>query len=431
MTIGTYLQPRIMNRNIGACLINLLVFSVLLLPIWAQPTPAFAQSGHSVKTKRPAIEITRPGAVAVDALKRKNQLSDADAMHMCPGSVPVGSLHVFDSVTAPRGYGLDKRYYEVGARFRSLGAACLRGIANACDAVHGYALDWAQNSGLGGPEGRKDKALYWNNTLTANMRLLAPMLAALGVAEQITPLSLRDRDVLDRWLKAKVDEYEHGMRRNGSYKGGKDGTRARKAAHNHAVQSSIAAMSYGAWSNDKKYFKTGIDQWFITLKSMRKDGSLPIETRRGARALFYHGRTLGALVQLAERAAVQGVDLYNSAPRKNKTIHHAVAFFLDAVEEPDLVLKYAKTNKAPGPSKDYKFQDLGGMGSTMGWVAPYISRFPDHPNSQRLKARMSSSHSEPESYLTHELDSAVRANGFSSEWIGVDAKCLYADPRLS
>ena len=65
MTIGTYLQPRIMNRNIGACLINLLVFSVLLLPIWAQPTPAFAQSGHSVKTKRPAIEITRPGAVAV------------------------------------------------------------------------------------------------------------------------------------------------------------------------------------------------------------------------------------------------------------------------------------------------------------------------------------------------------------------------------
>ena len=94
------------------------------------------------------------------------------------------------------------------------------------------------------------------------------------------------------------------------------------------------------------------------------------------------------------------------------------------------MLKYAKTNKAPGPSKDYKIQDLGGMGSTMGWIAPYISRFPDHPNSQRLKARKSSSHSEPESYLTHELDSAVRAKGLSSEWIGVDARCLYADPQL-
>ena len=420
-----------MNRKTRACLVNLLVFSALLLLNWAQSTPAFAQSGHSVKTKRPAIEISRPGAVAVDAPKRRTQLSEADAMHMCPGSVPAGNSQVFGSVTAPKGYGLDKRFYEVGTRFRSLGAACLRGIANACDAIHDYALDWVQSSGLGGPEGRKDRALYWNNTLTANMRLLSPMLAALGIAEQFTPLAPGDRDVLGRWLKAKVGEYEHGMRREGSYKGGRDGTRARKAAHNHAVQSSIAAMSYGAWSNDKKYFKTGIDQWFITLKSMRKDGSLPIETRRGARALFYHGRTLSALVQLAERAAVQGIDLFNSAPRRNKTIHHAVAFFLDAVEEPDLVLRYAKTNKAPGPSKDYKIQDLGGMGSTMGWIAPYISRFPDHPNSQRLIARMSSTHSEPKSYLTHELDSAVRANGFSSEWIGVDAKCLYADPRLS
>lgn len=163
------------------------------------------------------------------------------------------------------------------------------------------------------------------------MRLLAPMLAALGVAEQISPLPRRDRKVLDRWIKARINENEHGMRREGSYKGGKHGTTARRAAHNHAVQSSIAAMSYGAWSNNKKYFKTGVDQWFITLKSMRRDGSLPIETRRGARALFYHGRTLSALVQLAERAAVQGIDLYNRAPRRNKTIHHAVAFFITRV----------------------------------------------------------------------------------------------------
>ena len=57
--------------------------------------------------------------------------------------------------------------------------------------------------------GRRDEKtnpLYWNNTLTANMRLLSPMLAALGVAEQFTPLAPGDRDVLGRWLKVKVDE---------------------------------------------------------------------------------------------------------------------------------------------------------------------------------------------------------------------------------
>ena len=42
---------------------------------------------------------------------------------------------------------------------------------------------------------------------------------------------------------------------------------------------------------------------------MRRAGSLPLETRRGARALSYTGRTLGALMQIAEPAAVQGIDL--------------------------------------------------------------------------------------------------------------------------
>ena len=219
------------------------------------------------------------------------------------------------------------------------------------------------------------------------------------------------------------------MRGAGSYKGGKHGTTARRAAHNHAVQSSLVAMSYGAWTNDRKYFKTGVDQWFITLNSMRRDGSLPIETRRGARALFYHGRTLSALMQLAERASVQGIDLYAYSPNSEKTIHRAVAFFIDAVEDPDLVLKYARTNRAPGPSKNYKVQYLSGSGSTMGWIAPYVRRFPDHVNSRRLMARRLPGHSEPRSYLTGRLDLAVAMNGLSAEWMGVDARCLHSAPQ--
>ena len=184
-----------------------------------------------------------------------------------------------------------------------------------------------------------------------------------------------------------------------------------------------------ARANEPEYFKTGVDQWFITLDSMRRNGSLPIETRRGARALYYHGRTLSGLMQLAERAAVQTIDLYAHAPSEEKTIHRAVEFFIDAVENPKLVLKYARTNKSPGPSKNYKVQDLGGMGSTMGWIAPYVRRFPDHANTRRLMARRLPGHSEPESYLTSQLDRAVASNGFSAAWTGVDARCFYADPQ--
>ena len=171
-------------------------------------------------------------------------------------------------------------------------------------------------------------------------------------------------------------------------------------------------MSYGVWANKPKFFKTGIDQWFITLKSMRKDGSLPIETRRGARALFYHGRTITGMLQLAERAAVQGIDLYERAPSPKKSIHNAVAFFINSIEQPDLVLKYARANLYPGPSKNWKIQDLGRLGTTMSWIAPYVNRFPNHPNSLRLMAYKLDEESQPQSYLTGSLK-----NGCTIQWI--------------
>ena len=375
------------------------------------------------------IVIARPGVVAVDALARREELTAAGALSMCGGSVVPGTFRVLNTVDAPKGYGLDERYTRIAENFRQLGAGCLRGLESACTKIQDSAMAWARGSKLGGPTGSRDSPFFWNTTMTVNMRLLSPMLAALGVAEQFSHLGSANRRVLDPWLKRKVDEYEHGMRGAGSYKGGKHGTTARRAAHNHAVQSSLAAMSYGAWANDRKYFKTGVDQWLITLKSMRRDGSLPIETRRGARALFYLGRTLSALMQLAERASVQGIDLYGYAPNRKKTIHRAVEFFIDAVEDPDLVLKYARTNRSPGPSKNYKVQDLGGTGSTMGWIAPYVRRFPDHVNSHRLMARRLPGHSEPLRYLTSQLDLAVARNGFSAGWTGVDARCFYADPQ--
>ena len=156
-------------------------------------------------------------------------------------------------------------------------------------------------------------------------------------------------------------------------------------------------------------------------RAERDDGSLPIETRRGARALYYHGRTISALVQIAERARVQGIDLYGKPPWGIGSIHHTVAFFINAVINPTIVLPYAKTNHVPGPSKDYTRQHLGGRG-TLGWIAPYMARFPKHPNTLRLRKINGS-----ESYLTTGVEAAVLGKSGSSEWIGVDARCFYAD----
>lgn len=122
-------------------------------------------------------------------------------------------------------------------------------------------------------------------------------------------------------------------------------------------------------------------------------------------------------------------DIYGTAPKRKRTIHQGVAFMIDAMEDPKRVNKYAKTNRHPGPSKDYKVQDLGSIGSTLGWVGIYMGRFPDHPNTERLARRWEFGHSEVDNYLTEKLDVVVRAKGMSGEWTGVDVGCFYADPR--
>ena len=253
------------------------------------------------------------------------------------------------------------------------------------------------------------------------MRLLNPLISALGVAEAFVPMSLENRKIVDPWLAKIKSNFKHGMRNEGNYKGGESGIYAKKAAHNHAIQSSLVAMSYGSWIGDDNAFSLGLEQRNITLSSMRKDGSLPIETRRGARALFYQGRTIAALIQIAERAKVQGIDLYSLPPFPKKSIHRSVEFLIEAIRNPQLVLKYAKTNHAPGPSKNYKIQDLGGT-STLSWIAPYIAQFPNHPNTVALLNLKSD-----ESYLAPRVAMAVSKNGNSSEWIGVDARCFYAN----
>ena len=198
-------------------------------------------------------------------------------------------------MSAPIGYGLDQRYNAVGHAIQKAGSACLAGNHESCKNIQIGALSWAWQSSIDPSESTPDKSQFWNNTLTVNMRLLNQLTSTLAIAESFKPLSRKDKEFVNNWLKGMIKIFEHGMRFDGDYSGGEYGTLAQKAVHNHAVQSSLAAMSCGAWDGSNPMFCVGLEQWDITIGSMREDGSLPIETRRGARALFYHGRTLAEL----------------------------------------------------------------------------------------------------------------------------------------
>ena len=386
----------------------------------------FLEVSTPSSTVKPLISaLPWPGKVAIDARSRKNYI---DGKNICASTDIDRTVIVSADVYAPEHYGLDDRYNTVSAQFKRLSERCLAGSLVSCRTIQTSSVKWAQESKINKP--RSTDGGKWNDTLTINMRLLSPMLAALGVAEEFSPIPENERLILIPWLAMITDNFEHGMRYEGSYKGGRDGTTARRAAHNHAAQSSNAQMSLGAFLGESERFNIGIDQWFITLDSMRGDGSLPIETRRGARALYYHGRTITALSALAEKAKVQDVDLWNTAPSETKTIHLAVKFLIDAIENPELVLGYASTNKSPGPSKNYKRQDVG-TGSTFGWVAPYMARFPDHPNTKRMLNRIEAPQAVPQNYLTLTLDKYVQYNGTDiGDWNFVNGRCFYSKSRI-
>ena len=286
-------------------------------------------------------------------------------------------------VKAPIGYGLDDRYDYALSRFTNFTFPCSGGNIEACEHVKNTILNWAKanaakRTGPSDHEGR-----HWNDTLTVNLYVASPMLAAYSFAKQIISIPQEEDRIIKNWFKKIVKKNQHLLYGKTYDYGGASGTP--KRAHNHALSSAVAHMQLGILTDNDKEFKKAFRNYESAIKHQRKDGSLPIEVRRGGRAMFYQGRAMNALAVIAIIAEHQGYNIWE-LDFKGKNYHNLVKFFIDFTENNELVFKYAKENRSPGPAKNYKVQDLkSNSGSNWGWLYAYASRFPDHENIQRLK----------------------------------------------
>ena len=66
--------------------------------------------------------------------------------------------------------------------------------------------------------------------------------------------------------------------------------------NNHRYLSDSVDMAWGALRGDDALFRQGIASFLLALAQMRADGSLPLETARGARALWYQRHAIASLV---------------------------------------------------------------------------------------------------------------------------------------
>jgi hypothetical protein len=328
-------------------------------------------------------------------------------------------------VEAPVGYGLDDRFDNALDKFSNFSHPCGGGNREACENVKRIILEWAKadaakRTGPSDHEGR-----HWNDTLTVNLYIASPMLAAYSFAKQTIDVPSEEDQIIKKWLKKIVKRNEHLMY-DQIYKKNTQASGVPKRAHNHALSSAIAHMELGVLINDEKLFRKAFKNFEAAIRYQRKDGSLPIEVRRGGRAMFYQGRAMNALAVIAIIAENQGYNIWDYE-YKEKNYHNLVKFFIDFSENNEIVFKYAKEMKSPGPAKDYKVQDLNRSSSNWGWLYAYATRFPDHDNIKRLK-NWSQNLSDLNNYqrkIVYQFNNVSKVGFGHASWTVVEPNCHF------
>ena len=345
-------------------------------------------------------------------------------MYVNKGNNPVTPVIKVD---APSGYGLDNRFNFALNKFENFKRPCGGGNVEACENVKRVILDWAKADAAQRTGPSDHEAKHWNDTLTVNLYIASPMMAGYSFAKQRITVPDEEDKIIKDWFKKIVKKNQHLMYNLGLYKQGTQAAGVPRSAHNHALSSAISHMQLGILLNDNKLFKKAFRNYENAIRYQRKDGSMPIETRRGGRAIFYQGRAMTALTTIAIIAENQGYNIWNYE-HKGKNFHNIVKFFIDFTENNEIVFKYAKEMKAPGPAKDYKRQDVDGSSSSQwGWLYAYVIRFPNHKNIQRLK-QWAVNYKDLNNYqrkIISNFDNILKRNAGTSSWTVVEPRCHF------
>jgi len=330
-------------------------------------------------------------------------------------------------VGAPKNYGLDDRYDAIRQNFEKFSIPCGSGNKQACEKVKEVLINWSKQGAVKSLKGPSKM----NDSLSINLHINNPFIAGYSFAKQVINFSDEEDEVIKGWFKKTVKKTANLMYNKRINEGKASGIL--NSAHNHALTSAISHMELGIVLNDHKLFRTAFKNFEHAIKSQRKDGSLPIEVRRGGRAMFYQGRAMNALAVIAIIAENQGYNIWD-IDFDGKNYHNLVKFFLDFAENNEIVFRYAKEMHAPGPATNYKKQDLQiNNSSNWGWLYAYASRYPDHENINRIQEwskNISSLNTYQKGFVSNYQNIGYTPFGDAS-WTVVQANCHFLKTALN
>lgn len=266
----------------------------------------------------------------------------------------------------------------IGEPLGALGSACLAGERERCTQFADWvdALARADALRFDRDKHKPMPASFVTGTLSGNLTL-RPIALYTGILLERGQIALADEARVMRWLRMRALNYEHAPR-----------VGADKLAQNLVLNSALTQQVVGIVTGDASLTQRAQTMYRTYLDTMREDGSFPQETQRGRSALKYSNMAVAALVMSAELAAVTGSDLYGYRARHGD-LHRAVTFVLDALDDETRVAGYAAADVAPtdAPQPDGR-QARAFLTSQMGWVRPYVMRFPTLDTTRRLRQLM-------------------------------------------
>jgi len=145
------------------------------------------------------------------------------------------------------------------------------------------------------------------------------------------------------------------------------------AENNHLYWAGVEISAAGIAANNPKLFDWGMDAYRAGVAQIEPDGTLPLEMRRGQRALHYHLYALAPLVYLAEFGEDNGLNLY---------AEHDYALRKLAVLSTQGLTNNSFFTKAAGIAQDTPKGPP--TAEEISWAKIYVERFPDPTISKLL-----------------------------------------------
>jgi poly(beta-D-mannuronate) lyase len=337
-----------MNRILVILILSLLVAG-----------PSFAQTKmvgvFDVEQRRAAL--AQPAFSAIRA-----------ACLAIPREASWNTLKPIAALKATEGYGTDGSANDYAWAVMVLTGRALAGDMSSETALRDLLIVWAKANAFNQTEVEND-AYY------ALKRVLLPTVIGYSVIER--NLNDEQRRVIADWIDPLVRKIDH------TFDGSVD-------HNNHRYLTDSVLMAWGAVTGDEALYAKGIERYRAILAEARADGSLPLETRRGARALWYMRQSLSSMTVIAEIAAARGTDLYGLS-EDGATYDRILSYTLNGITEPRLVLAYASENYIPGDESDFRKADLGFLAKRnhgrhyMAWAEPVVARDRAGLATRRLK----------------------------------------------